>query len=153
MYRTKRGSESAAVKPDPAIRTGGGVRTDDMNFGKINGQSESSVVSPSSDSGVHSLGEQWEYMSTCSGNSDSIQTIKDVYGGVTSQADSPQDTRGVVFSHEETYGERDSMSYLSTNVIILTLRLCRISRMRRMSTRGGRATRGRATEYTDGLGW
>ena len=115
MYRTERGSESAAVKPDPVIRTGGGVRTDDMNFGKINGQSESSVVSPSSDSGVHSLGEQWEYMSTCSGNSDSIQTIKTVYGDVASQADSPQDTRGVVFSHEETYGERDSMSYLSTN--------------------------------------
>ena len=86
-----------------------------MNFGTINGQSESSVVSPSSDSGVHSLGEQWDYMSTCSGNSDSIQTIKTVYGGVTSQADSPQDTMGVVFSHKETYGERDSMSYLSTN--------------------------------------
>ena len=115
MCQTERGSESAAVKPDPVIRTESGVRTDGMNFGKVNGQSESSVVSPSSDSGVHSLGEQWEYMSTCSGNSDSIQTIKTVYGGVASQADSPQDTRGVVFSHEETYGERDSMSYLSTN--------------------------------------
>ena len=115
MYRAERGSESAAVKPDPVIRTESGVRTDGMNFGKVNGQTESSVVSPSSDSGVHSLGEQWEYMSTCSGNSDSIQTIKTVYDGVASQADSPQDTRGVVFSHEETYGERDSMSYLSTN--------------------------------------
>ena len=100
IYRTERGSESVAVKPDPLIRTDGGVQTDDMNFATINGQSESSVVSPSSDPGVHSLGEQWEYMSTCSGNSDSIQT---------------RDIRGVVFSHEETYGERDSMSYLSTN--------------------------------------
>ena len=54
-------------------------------------------------------------MSTCSGNSGSIQTVKTVYGGVASQADSPQDTRGVVFCHEGTYGERDSMSYLSTN--------------------------------------
>ena len=115
IYRTERGSESAAVKPDPVIRTEGGVRTDDMKFATINGQSESSVVSPSSDSGVHSLGEQWEYMSTCSENSDSIQTIKTVYGDVASQADSPQDTRGIVFIHERTYGERDSMSYLSTN--------------------------------------
>ena len=104
--QTRSGSVSAAVKPD---------RTDDMNFDTINGQSESCTVSPSSDSGVHSLGEQWEYMSTCSGNSDSIQTVKTVYGGVASQADSPQDTRGVVFSHKETYGERDSMSYMFTN--------------------------------------
>ena len=115
IYRTERGSESAAVKPDPVIRTEGGVRTDNMKFATINGQSESSVVSPSSDSGVHSLGEQWEYMSTCSENSDSIQTAKTVYGDVASQADSPQDTRGIVFIHEMTYGERDSMSYLSTN--------------------------------------
>ena len=56
LYRTERGSKSAAVKPDPVIRTDGGVRTDDVNFATINEQSESSVVSPSSDSGVHSLG-------------------------------------------------------------------------------------------------
>ena len=49
--QTRSGSVSAAVKPDPAIRTGGGVRTDDMNFDTINGQSESCTVSPSSDSG------------------------------------------------------------------------------------------------------
>ena len=121
IYRTERRSESPAVKPDPAIRTGGEGRTDDMNFDTINGQSESSAVSPSSDSGVHSLDEQWECMSTYSGESDSIQSIKTVYGGVASQADSPivllrnMDTRGVVFSHKETYGKHDSMSYLSTN--------------------------------------
>ena len=121
IYRTEGRSESPAVKPDPAIRTGGEGRTDDMNFDTINGQSGSSVVSPSSDSGVHSLDEQWECMSTYSGNSDSIQSIKTVYGGVASQADSPlvllrnMDTRGVVFSDKETYGKHDSMSYLSTN--------------------------------------
>ena len=123
IYRTDGGSESAAVKPDPAIRTGGDGRTDDMNFDTINGQSGSSVVSPSSDSGVHSLDEQWECMSTDSGNSDSIQSIKTVYGGVASQADSPlvllrnmdTYTREVVFSHKEKYGKHDSMSCLSTN--------------------------------------
>ena len=92
-----------------------------MNFDTINGQSGSSVVSPSSDSRVHSLDEQWECMSTDSGNSDSIQSIKTVYGGVASQADSPivllrnMDTRGVVFSRRETCGRHDSMSCLSTN--------------------------------------
>ena len=92
-----------------------------MKFDMINGQSESSVVSPSSDSGVHSLDEQWECMSTYSGESDSIQSVKTVYGGVACQADSPivqlgnMDTRGVVFSHKGTYGKHDSMSYLSTN--------------------------------------
>ena len=72
IYRTEEGSESAAVKPDPAIRTGAEGRTDDMNFDTINGQSGSSVISPSSDSGVHSLDEQWGCMSTDSGDSDSI---------------------------------------------------------------------------------
>ena len=123
MYRAKGGSESAAGIPDPVIRTGGGVRTDDMNFDTMNGQSGSSVVSPSSDSGVHSLDEQWGCMSTDSGNSDSIQSIKTVYGGVASQADNHlvllrnMDTynRGVVLSLQEKYGRHDSMSYLSTN--------------------------------------
>ena len=92
-----------------------------MKFDTINGQSGSSVVSPSSDSGVHSLDEQWECMSTYSGESDSIQSVKTVYGDVACQADSPivqlgnMDTRGVVFSHKGTYGKHDSMSYLSTN--------------------------------------
>ena len=121
IYRAEGRSESPSVKPDPAIRTGGEGRTDDMKFDTINGQSGSSVVSPSSDSGVHSLDEQWECMSTYSGESDSIQSVKTVHGGVVCQADSPivqlgnMDTRGVVFSHKGTYGKHDSMSYLSTN--------------------------------------
>ena len=121
IHRTEGGSESATVKPDPTIRTGGEGWTDDVNFDTNNGQSGSSVVSPSSDSGVHSLEEQWECMSTVSGNSDSIQSIITVYGGVVCEADIPlvqlrnMDTRGVVFSHKEKYGKHDSMSYLSTN--------------------------------------
>ena len=121
IYNTEGGSESPAVKPDPAIRTGDEGRTDDMIFATINGQSGSSVISPSSDSGVHSLDEQLECMSTSSCNSDSIQSMQTVYGGVVSQADSPvvllrnMDTRGVVFPRKETYGRHDSMSYLSTN--------------------------------------
>ena len=123
IYRTDEGSESAAVKPDPAIRTGGEGRTDDMNFDTINGQSGSSVISPSSDSGVHSFDEQWGCMSTDSGDSDSIQSIKTVYDGVARLAEnhlvqlSNMDDfdKGVVLSLQEKYGRHDSMSYLSTN--------------------------------------
>ena len=115
IYQTDIGSGSTNVTPDSVIQTGGEVRTDGTTFGKINGQSESSIVSPSSDSGVHSLGEQWEYMSSCSGNSDSIRTIKTVCGDVASQTDSPQDTRGVVSSHVGMYSKYDSMSSMSTN--------------------------------------
>ena len=92
-----------------------------LNFDTNNGQSGSSVVSPSSDSGVHSLDEQWECMSTVSGNSDSIQSIITVYGGVVCEADSPPvlvrnvNTRGVVSSRGGTYGKHDSMSDLSSN--------------------------------------
>ena len=121
IHRTEGGSESATVKPDPTIRTGGEGRTDDVNFDTNNGQSGSSVVSPSSDSGVHSLDEQWECMSTVSGNSDSIQSIITVYGGVVCEADSPPVlvrnvlTRGVVSCRGGTYGKHESMSDLSSN--------------------------------------
>ena len=121
IHRTEEGSESATVKPDPTIRTGGEGRTDDVNFDTNNGQSGSSVVSPSSDSGVHSLDEHWECMSTVSGNSDSIQSIITVYDGVVCEADSPPVrvrnvlTRGIVSSRGGTYGKHDSMSDLSSN--------------------------------------
>ena len=121
IHRTEEGSESATVKPDPTIRMGGEGRTDDVNFDTNNGQSGSSVVSPSSDSGVHSLDEHWECMSTVSGNSDSIQSIITVYDGFVCEADSPPVrmrnvlTRGIVSSRGGTYGKDDSMSDLSSN--------------------------------------
>ena len=117
MNRTKRESESAAGIPDPVIQTGSKVKTDCVNIGMVNGQTDSSVTSPSSDSGVHSLGEQWENMSTYSINSGSIQTVKTFYGGVTSQIDkqNPQDPRKVVFCRGTMIGENDSMSYSTTD--------------------------------------
>ena len=121
IHRIEEGSESATVKPDLTIRTGGEGRTDDVNFDTNNGQSGSSVVSPSSDSGVHSLDEHWECMSTVSGDLDSIQSIITVYDGVVCEADSPPvrirnvRTRGIVSSRGGTYGKDDSMSDLSSN--------------------------------------
>ena len=122
QFNTAEGSsDSPSVNPDPVIRTGADGRTDDMKSEMIKGQSDSSVVSPSSDSGVHSVDEQWECMSTYSGDSDSIQSVKTVYGGVACQTDSPvvtlrnMDTRGVIHPLKGPHGDHDSMSSLSTN--------------------------------------
>ena len=57
-------SEGATDVPDPVIQTGSDVRTDRMNIGTVNGQTGSCDTPPSSDSGVHSLEEQLENMST-----------------------------------------------------------------------------------------
>ena len=77
---------------------------------------DSSVTPPSSDSGVHSLGEQWENMSTDSMNTGSIQTVKTFYGGVVSQVDSKnQESRKVVFCSGTVCGRKDSMVYSTTD--------------------------------------
>ena len=73
---------SSSVIPDPVIRTGSDDRTNNMKLDRIKGQTDLSAVSPSSDSGVHSVDEEWDCMSTYSGESDSIQSVKTVYGGV-----------------------------------------------------------------------
>ena len=120
QFNTAEGSSvSPSVNPDPVIRTGADDRTNNMKSEMIKGQSDSSVVSPSSDSGVHSVDEQWDCMSTYSGDSDSIQSVKTVYGGVACQADSPvvtlrnMDARGVIHPQKGPYGDNVSMSSLS----------------------------------------
>ena len=122
QFNTAEGSsDSLSVNPDPVIRTGADGRMEDMKSDMIKGQSDSSVVSPSSDSGVHSVDEQWECMSTYSGDSDSIQSVKTVYGGVACQTNSPvvtlrnMDTRGVIHPLKGPHGDHDSLSSLSTN--------------------------------------
>ena len=62
--QTRSESESDTGIPDPVIQTGSEVQTDCVNISMANGPTDSSVTPPSSDSGVHSLGEQWENMST-----------------------------------------------------------------------------------------
>ena len=114
-------SVSPSVNPDPVIRTGADDRTNNMKSEMIKGQSDLSVVSPSSDSGVHSVDEQWDCMSTYSGESDSIQSVKTVYGGVACQTDSPvvklrnMESRGVINPLKGQHGDHDSMPSLSTN--------------------------------------
>ena len=116
VTQTKSESESVTGIPDPVIQTGGEVQTDRVNIGIANGPTDSSVTPPSSDSGVHSLGEQWENMSTNSMNMGLIQTVKNFYGGVVSQVDSKnQESRKVVFCSGTVCGKNDSMAYSTTD--------------------------------------
>ena len=57
-------SEDTNKVPDPVTQTGSDVRTHIMNTGTAHGQMDLCDTPPSSDSGVHSLEEQWENMST-----------------------------------------------------------------------------------------
>ena len=52
--------ESSTGVPDPVIQTGSDIQIDRVNIGTANGPAGSGDTPPSSDSGVHSLGEQWE---------------------------------------------------------------------------------------------
>ena len=94
----------------------GEVQTDRVNIGIANGPTDSSVTPPSSDSGVHSLGEQWENMSTNSLNTGPIQTVETFYGGVVSQVDSKnQESLKMVFCSGTVCGKKDSMAYSTTD--------------------------------------
>ena len=78
-------SESSTGVLDPEIQTGSDVQTDRVNIGTANGPAGSGDTPPSSDSGVHSLGEQWENMSINSMDMESEQNEKPSYGGDTRQ--------------------------------------------------------------------
>ena len=121
LTNTSEGSlVSSSVIPDPVIRTGSDDRTNNMKLDRIKEQTDLSAVSPSSDSGVHSVDGEWDCMSTYSGESDSIQSVKTVYGGVC-QTDRPvvklrtMDSRGVMDTLEGQYGDQDSVPSVSTN--------------------------------------
>ena len=106
--------------PDPVIRTVSDNRTNIMKLDRIKEQRDLSAVSPSSDSGVHSVDGEWDCMSTYSGESDSIQSVKTVYGGVC-QTDRPvvkletMDSKGVMDTLEGQYGDQGSVPSVSTN--------------------------------------
>ena len=60
-----------------------GNHTDRMKIGTIDGPASSGDTPPSSDSGVHSLGEQWENMSTNSIDMESERNERPSYGDTT----------------------------------------------------------------------
>ena len=59
LIQTKSVSKSVAGIPDPVIQTESEVHTDQVNISMVDGPTDSTVVSPSSDSDVRNLGEQW----------------------------------------------------------------------------------------------
>ena len=54
------GPGGSAGVPDPVNQTGSDIQTGRLKIGTVSGPASSGDTSPSSDSGVHSLGEQWE---------------------------------------------------------------------------------------------
>ena len=86
----------------------------------IKEQTDLGAVSLSSDSGMHSVDGEWDCMSTYSGESDSIQSVKTVYGGVC-QTDRPvvkldiMDSKGVMDTLEGQYGDQGSAPSVSLN--------------------------------------
>ena len=105
--QTRSESESYPGVPDAVIQTGSEVQPDHVNISTANGPTESRETPPSSDAGMHSLGEQWENMSTNSRDTVSVQNEEPSYGGNTSQVVSmysrPQNTvEGVKVGCPET---------------------------------------------------
>ena len=68
---------------DPVNQTGSPIQSDFRKIGTINRPASSGDTPPSSDSGVHSLGEQWENMSTNSIDMESEQNERPSYGNTT----------------------------------------------------------------------
>ena len=64
---------------DPVNQTGSPIQTDLMKIGTVNEPASLGDTPPSSDSGVHSLGEQWENMSTNSMDRESEQNERSTY--------------------------------------------------------------------------
>ena len=65
---------------DPAKQTDSPIHTDFMKIGTINEPASLGDTPPSSDSGVHSLGEQWENMSTNSMDMELEQNERPTHG-------------------------------------------------------------------------
>ena len=116
LIQTKIVSESVAGRPVPVIQTECEVQIDRVNIGIANGPTDSSVTPPSSDSGIHSLGEQWENMSANSMSTESIQTVKTFYGGAMNRdRKNPQENRKVASFVRTVYGKNDSIDYSTTD--------------------------------------
>ena len=117
----KGSSVRPSINQDPTIRTGPDDQTNNMKLDMKKERSDLSVVSPSNDSGIHSVDEQWDGMSTYSGESDSIQSVKTVYGSVICQTDRPvvklkhMNSTEVMDTLEERHGDDDSVPSVSTN--------------------------------------
>ena len=97
-------SEGTNEVPVPVNQTGSDVRKHCMKIGTADGQTDPCDTPPSSDSGVHSLEEQWEKMST-----DSLVTTSEQTQGGPEQLDS--DTSGRMEAETTVGIENVGMDY------------------------------------------
>ena len=86
---------------DPVNQTGSPIQTDSMKIGTTNEPASLGDTPPSSDSGVHSLGEQWENMSINSMDMESEQNERPTYGSTMRRCVS--DTRVPPNTEEDEY--------------------------------------------------
>ena len=93
------GSEGSTGMLDPVNQTGKHIQTDRMKIDTVNEPASAGDSPPSSDSGVHSWGEQWENMSTNSMDGASEQTDSSTYG--SSMRGHISDTRAPPNTEEE----------------------------------------------------
>ena len=116
LIQTKIVSESVAGRPVPVIQTKCEVQIDRSNSGIANGPTDPSVTPPSSDSGIHSLGEQWEIESAHSMSTESIQTVKTFHGGAMNRdKNNPEENRKVTSFVRTGYGKNDSIDYSTSD--------------------------------------
>ena len=116
LIQTEIVSESVAGRPVPVIQTKCEVQIDRSNGGIANGPTDPSVSPPSSDSGIHSLGEQWEIESAHSISTGSTQTIKTFHSGAMNRdKDNPEENRKVTSFVRTRYSKNDSIDYYTSD--------------------------------------
>ena len=113
--RINSGPEGSTGVLDPVNQTGSDIQTDRLKKGTVNGPASSGDTPPSSDSGVHSLGEQWENMSTNYMDMESEQNERPSYGGDTRRRVIQRDDREVRFNKLTIYGSEHSMVHSGTD--------------------------------------
>ena len=116
LIQTEIVSESVAGRPVPVIQMKCDVQSDRSNSGVANGPTDPSVSPPSSDSGIHSLGEQWEIESAHSMSTGSTQTIKTFRSGAMNRdKDNLEENRKVTSFVRTRYGKNDSIDYYTSD--------------------------------------
>ena len=118
MLTTQTRSESGCetVVTDSVIRTESDAQTVRAKISIANGLTDPSVSPPSSDSGVHSLGEQWEIESAHSMSTGSTQTIKTFHSGAMNRdKDNPEGNRKVTSFVRTRYSKNDSIDYYTSD--------------------------------------
>ena len=88
MYRIAYSPVGSTVIPDPVEETESAIQTDVMKIVVTDGPASLGDTPPSSDSGMHSLGEQWENMSISTADMEAKQNGRPTSCSTTGRRDS-----------------------------------------------------------------